>query len=226
MKIFRHFVGAAAGVVLGVSIAGAQTVQFKGTTQGCFLSKGINYPDCNTMSSIGVDRSLLFVGGVFDQSATGNPSTLNIGDAAHPLSNFGYFSLGSTPSVYTDDVFRLAIDFDDPTNVSPDAVFQAVLYGSVNRMGDGTVKIDFGAPQAFTFSGPTYSGSFSLAINDVLIDPATWTDPYETITGKITTNITGGVTATPEPATTALLATGLIGLIPLARRRGKKAVQA
>lgn len=226
MKIFRHFVGVAAAVVLGASIAGAQSVQFKGTTTGCFLSSGLNFPDCNATSGIGFDRSLLFVGGAFNQTATGNPSTINIGDAAHASSNFGYFSLGSLPSNYTGDIFRLAISFDDPTNVSPSAVFQAVLYGSVNWFGDGTVTIDFGGPQQFAFNGPTYAGTFSLAINDIKIDPATLRDPYETITGSITTNVAGQVTSTPEPATIALMATGFVGLVPFARRRAKKAAQA
>jgi hypothetical protein len=224
VKILRHFAGAAAGVVLGVSVVGAQSIQFKGSTEGCFLSKSINYPDCNNTSTFGFDQSVVFFGGAFNQFTTnGNSGSVTIGDAAHPTSNFGYFSLGGLPSSYTGDIFKLAIAFDDPTNVTPGAVFQAVMYGAVDWRGDGSLKIDFGGPQLFNFNGPVYSGTFTLAINDVVLDPATLSDPYETITGNINTNITsGGVTATPEPATTALLATGLISLIPLARRRGKR----
>jgi hypothetical protein len=225
VKITRYLAGAVAGVVLGASSLAAQSIEFKGTTTGCFLSSGINYPDCNSFSSVGFDRSMVFFGGSFDQWTTsGNPGTVSIGDAAHASSNFGWFQLYDAPDTYTGDIFKLAINFADPTNVTPGAVFQAVMYGQVDRRGNGGVYIDFGGPQTFSFSGPVYSGSFSLALNDVMLSPADGIfDPYVAITGTATTTIgNGNVTATPEPGTTALLATGFIGLIPMIRRRNKK----
>ena len=226
MKILSHLVGlAAAGVVLGAANAGAQGIQFKGTTEACFLSVHVNAPDCNTTSSFAFDQTVAFLGGSFNQYTTNsNPGTLSIGDGVHPGSNFGLLNLYALPSEYTDDIFKLAISFEDPTYVTPEAVFTATMFGQVDRRGDGGVYIDFGDAQTFNFNGPSYSGMFTLELNDVALAPSGLLDPYSAITGNITTSITGGpVTATPEPGTTALLATGFVGLIPLVRRRVKKA---
>lgn len=226
MKISRCLVGiAAATFLVGAGQLGAQSLEFKGTTTGCFAGGVVSLPACNTMGSAALDNYLLFVGGSFDQwSSNGDPGYTGIGtDPSAPGSNFGNLYLGSLPSDYTNDVFKLAINFTAPANVSPDAVFEAVLFGNVTWFGDGGVQISFGSPATFTFDGPDYAGTFDLWIDDLAIQPSNILDPSPVaITGFIESRITGNVTATPEPGTIALMATGLVGLIPVVRMRRRK----
>lgn len=226
MKISRCLVGmAAATFLLGAGPLSAQSLEFKGTTTGCFAGGAISLPMCNTTTSLAMDNYLLFVGGSFDQwSSDGPVGYTGIGsDPTAPGSNFGYMSLGGLPADYTDNVFKLAINFTAPANVSPDAVFEAVLFGNVSWYDDGGVLISFGSPATFTFDGPDYTGTFDLWIDDLAVQPGTILDPQPVaITGFIESRITGNVTATPEPGTIALMATGLVGLIPVVRMRRKK----
>jgi hypothetical protein len=228
VKITRHLVGiAAAGLVLGSGSLSAQSVRFNGTTQGCFATGRFAFPDCNTMGYGAVDQYLYFLGGSFDQTSSNtDPGYTGIGtDPSKPTSNFGYFGLAGLPATYTDDVFRLSISFQNPLNVSPDAVFEAVLFGNVTWKGEGGVDITFDSPATFSFAGPQYSGTFDLYLDDVSVSPATLLAPVA-VTGFIESHVSSNVTATPEPGTIALMATGFMGLVPAVRLRRKKTLVA
>lgn len=230
MKFTHRLVGvAAAGLILGAGSLSAQSLQFQGTTSGCFTTSNFSGPSCPTTSTLAFDQFLGFAGGSFNQmSSNTNPGFTAIGtDPTKPTSNFGYFGVLSVPADYTGDIFRLSISFQNPLNVSPDAVFEAVLFGNVGWRGDGGVDISFNSPATFSFSGPQYSGTFDLYIDDVSVQPTTLLDVNPVaVTGFIESHVTGNVTATPEPGTIALMATGLIGLVPVARMRRKKNVAA
>lgn len=230
MKFTQRLVGmAAAGLFLGAGSLSAQSLQFQGSTTGCFTNADFSAPSCPTTSSLAVDKFLGFLGGSFNQmSSNSNPGFTGIGtDPSKPTSNFGYFGVLSVPADYTGDIFRLSIAFQNPMNVSPDAVFEAVLFGNVGWRGDGGVDITFDSPATFSFSGPQYSGTFDLYIDNLSVQPTTLLDANPVaVTGFIESHVTGNVTATPEPGTIALMATGLIGLVPVARMRRKKNVAA
>ena len=73
--------------------------------------------------------------------------------------------------------------------------------------------IDFNnTPVPFTFNDGVNSGSFTLALPDLLV-------PSGSSGAQITARITGSQTAIPEPATLFLLTTGLIGAAAGARTR-------
>jgi hypothetical protein len=204
------------GLVAMTSRASAQSIEFAGTTAGCFYTTTV----CNPTGGDQV-MYLKYVTGQFDQY-TSNPGGIAVlGSGGLTGSNLGYFQLGRTSDVYTGEQFLLKIMFSSPLLTGPNAVYTAAVVGTVTNAGvtGGGVNIQFGPAQTFAFDGPNYTGSFTMKVGDVSVSPGTLESGGGVpVAAFITTNITG-VTATPEPGTTALLATGLIGLVPLARRR-------
>jgi hypothetical protein len=205
---FAHVLAAAAAVVFA-SAAPAAAVTFSGSTTGCF---GSNCSSFQTTASAATGNpsdsgsELSFNTGSFNVTTTTGPVTISLGS----------FTLGDNSNNYGNDTFKLKIDFTAPTGASPDPsnAFVADLTGNVNING-GTVTIDFGGAQSFTFGG----GTFNLTVNDVTLRIQDFFDNSDTasITGSIT-----NVSAVPEPSTWAMMILGFFGVGFMAYRRSNK----
>ena len=197
-----------AGVALfGAARLNAQTVEFAGTTSGCFYTADICTP--TAPASL---LTLQFNSGSFDVNTVNG--YVGIGGTAQ---NLGTMTLASGADNFTalGEQFLLDVTFSVPYIAGSNAYYVAALLGAVTSNGHGGVQISFSAPQTFFFDGPTYAGSFTLAVNSFAITPNAGP---QAISGSIRT------TVTPEPPTIGLLALGLLGIVPVARsRRGHPA---
>jgi hypothetical protein len=172
--------------------------------------------------SSGTQPDLSFVGRVgFGGTTDGGSLT---------LSNLGVFTL-LKPDTGADtyhDEFSLILTFLAPLGIDgkPDATFDATLKGTVNTQ-KGSLLIDFGPAQTFTYRNNSNSGSFDLAIDDLtLAIPHDGTSSVSQIlTGRISNavdppvDIAGQV---PEPLSIVLLGTAIV-LTGIAQRRRRVA---
>lgn len=211
----------AAHRVLGLVVAGlvatsgqleAQQINFQGTSLGCFYQGNFVLPCTSSL------YFLQYVGSTFDVTTLNGKAS--IGSAATPnapggnVDNLGSFALQAQDADYDNGHFLLDVFFAAPIS-GPNQVFSASLDGAVNRAADGGVNITFApSTKSYLFLGDGgWVGTFDLTVNDVSVTP---TGMPVALTGKI------NVTATPEPGTTALFATGLAGLVPAFRMRRRK----
>jgi hypothetical protein len=205
--------------------AHADEVTVKGTTSGSFTSLG----GTNTGTTL---MGLQYINSGFDLRTTGGSRTLN-GAAASPggtnFNNLGSFYIAppADPTVdnYNGSAFTLVVNFDAPTGIEggQTATFTATLSGIVERIGPTqsySVNVRFDNPaQTFTYArADGTAGAFTLTVNDINgITP----NFARAITASIT-NASETPAAVPEPATIALLGTGLAGLFARTRRKRQR----
>lgn len=212
MKVTHRVLGlVAAGIVGASSQLGAQQINFQGASLGCFY-QGSSVLPCTTSLYF-----LQYVGSTFDVTTLNGKAS--VGSNATPnapggnVNNLGSFALQAQDADYDNGHFLLDVFFSAPIS-GPNQLFTASLDGSVNRNADGGVNITFSpSTHTYAFFYDDVVGTFDLTVNDVSVSP---TGSPVALTGKI------NVTATPEPGTTALFATGLAGLVPAFRMRRRK----
>lgn len=217
MNATRRTLALAAFALLGTAGASqAQEIQFVGSTKGCFYAASES--GCTPASSSTL-MYLSYLNSSFDVTTVDGLAGIGAAPGAPNVNNLGTFSVTGDPAAYGGSHFLLDVAFALPTITSTPSLFSAALKGSVQSFANGLVKIVFDpATQVFDFASGELNGSFVLNVNSVSMTPGT--SPMA-LSGDIEVT---NVTSTPEPGTTALLATGLIGLVPVVRSRRKKTV--
>ncbi len=209
-------VGVIAFMTLSHGSARADEVTLAGYTNGCFNCAPAAVPNI-----IGTQTAPLL--GLSYTNSQFNDTTFfgNLGFGGNPtptgiqnVNNFGSFTLANSTGVYAGNAFTLRVTFNLPTGISGGSsqLYTATLLGAVSSTGTGGVNIDFNnTPQVFTFSNANGSGSFTLTIHDVAINPGQTASLDAFITSAQQTTL-------PEPTGMILLGTGLIGVVALVRR--------
>ena len=185
-------VGSTAMQAAEITVAGSTTGSIGGSPVGCAETfQGLAFA-CSSFTTTTVG-GFAAVGGV----GGGN-------------NNLGSVMLSTSTFTYSAVPFSLKVMFTAPSGIvaGNPATYSAVVSGAVNSTNNGGVFIDFNnTPQLFSFHNATSSGTFSLSLNDVSINPG------QTVT--LTGNILGQAAAgdqTPEPASMALMGLGLVAV--------------
>lgn len=209
----------AACMGVGATPALAQSVQFMGNTMGCFYSGSSVPTSCTGQSS--TVGGLSYSGSTFNASSNSADGLFTLGNApgggvgGANFNNLGSFTLRDGNHNYTGQKFALFINFTQPTGARGENYYTAMLTGNLTNSTTGNVFVDFNnAAQRFTFSN---GSSLSFSVNDLSLNDQTAGASGATV--AVTGQGYAQAGTVPEPSSMALIGTGLVGLVPVFRRK-------
>ena len=197
----RAVLAGTVAIALGSLPVAAQTVTY--TTSGAFTGTG-----CTTASCVFGGFTLSYSAG----SGTYAPPVSNIDMGQFSL---GFAGSGNPATIPGDVVFTLTVNQTSPTSQS--GSFAGSVSGTIG-WNPATGSLQW-APTSttLTLGAITYALVTDNTGKIGIVLPTPNTDQNPNLT-----SIKADLTATPEPSTVALMATGMFGLIPVFRRRRKE----
>ena len=208
---FRVVAALAAGLAGLTNPLHAQEINFKGSTMGCFYAASASGCAPGATAS---QFFLTFIGSTFDVTTVNGMAGIGAAPGTPNFNNLGSFAVTGDAASYTGAHFWLDVVFSTPTITSASSVFTAALRGSITANANGGVGIRFDpGSQVFDYTSGNQAGNFTLWVNNVSITPGSTV----ALTGDIERGLT--MTATPEPSSLVLMATGFAGFAVFVRKR-------